>query len=166
MNPPIITFNYGLYISNPQFALYSDAAEYPAVLLQKYWDIALNYISNVGNFGCIQGSQREYAIQLMMSHIIFLTNLVNTGDGFGTGTDGTPGTTPYQMQNATVDKVSVSVTPPPNPDQFQWWLGTTPFGQQLLAMLQIATVGGQYLGGSYVRAAFQGANNAVFPWIQ
>ena len=165
MNPAILTFDYDGYIANPQFALYSDPTNYPESLLLNYWNVAINYISNVGNFGDIQGDQRQYAIQLMLSHLIYLTNLINTGNGFGTGTGGAPGTVPYQMQSATVDKVSVQVTPPPNPDQFQWWLGTSPFGQQLLAMLQIQTVGGHYIGGSNVRAGFLGAGGGAWPWL-
>lgn len=165
MQPAIVFFNYPAYIANPQFSIYADPTDYPAIKLQAYWDNALNYISNVGNFGNIQGSQREYAIQLMMSHLIYLTNLVNTGNGAGSGNGGAPGTVPYQMQNATIDKVTVSVIPPPNPNQFQWWLGTSPFGQQLLAMLQVQSVGGQYVGGSYVRAGFMGADNGAWPWV-
>lgn len=160
-----VTFDYNGYITNPQFSLYSNPTYYPQTTLQKYWDNATNYISAIGNFGAIQGDQREYAIQLMMSHLIYLTNLANTGNGFGTGTGGAPGTVPYQMQNATIDKVTVGVTPPPNPNQFQWWMGTSPFGQQLLAMLQIQSVGGWYIGGSYVRAGFLGSDNGAWPWV-
>jgi len=161
----VLAFNYSTYIANPQFALYSNPTDYPQITLQAYWDNAINYMSNIAYFGNIQGDKREYALQLLMSHLIFLTNLANTGNGFGTGTGGSPGTIPYQMQSATIDKVSVSVTPPPNKNQFQWWLGTSPFGQQLLALLQIVSVGGNYYGGSYVRAGFRGANNGTWPWV-
>ncbi len=166
MQPPIIVFNYAAYIANPQFVLYSNPTYYPEIKLQAYWNDATNYVSIVGNFGDIQGSQREYAIQLMMSHLIYLTNLVNTGNGAGTGSGGSPGTIPYQLQSATIDKVTVTVTPPPNPNQFQWWLGLSPFGQMLLAMLQIQTVGGHYIGGSYVRAGFLGSDNGAWPWVR
>jgi len=159
-----LVFDYAGYIANPQFALYSNSTNYPQATLQRYWDNATNYMSNV-DFGYINGTQREYALQLMMSHLIYLTNLINTGNGFGTGSGGAPGTVPYQMQNATIDKVNVTVTPPPNPNQFQWWLGTSPFGQQLLSMLQIQSVGGSYIGGSYVRAGFQGSDNGMWPWV-
>jgi len=165
MNPAILVFDYNGYIANPQFAIYSDPTSYPQIKLQAYWNNAINYISNVGNFGAIQGDQREYAIQLMMSHLIYLTNLVNTGNGAGSGSGGSPGTIPYQLQSATIDKVTVTVTPPPNPNQFQWWLGLSPFGQELLAMLQIQSSGGQYYGGSYVRAGFLGSDNGVWPWV-
>jgi len=164
MQPAIIYFDYALYIANPQFVLYS-GADYPELLLQKYWDNAVCYMSNVGNFGNIQGDQREYAIQLMMSHLIYLTNLANTGNGFGSGSGGSPGTVPYQLQSASIDKVSVAATPPPNPNQFEWWLGLTPFGQQLLALLQIQSAGGSYIGGSFVRAGFMGSDNGMWPWL-
>lgn len=149
MEPAILFFDYAAYIANPQFSIYSNPLSYPEIKLQAYWDNATNYISNVGNFGAIQGTQREYAIQLMLSHLIFLANLIYLNN---TAT----GTVPYQLQSATIDKVTITATPPPNPNQFQWWMGLSPFGQELLAMLQIQTSGGEYFGGSYVRAALTG----------
>lgn len=166
MHPVILVFNYPAYIANPQFALYSDPTDYPEVTLQAYWDNATNYISRVGNYGNIQGHQREYAIQLMMSHLIYITNLANTGNGSGGGSGGgSSGGVPGQLQSATIDKVSITVTPPPSQNQFQWWLGLSPFGQQLLAMLQIHSVGGEYFGGSSVRAGFRGSDNGTWPWV-
>ena len=149
-----LTFDYAGYIANPQFSMYSNPTNYPESLLQSYWNVALNYASPIAIFGDIQGDKRQYLIQLLMSHIIYLTNLANTGNGAGTGSGGSAGTVPYLMSSATIDKVTVSVVAPPIPNQFQWWLGLSVFGQQALAMLQINTVGGHYIGGCNVRAGF------------
>ena len=152
MSDIILTFDYASYIANPTFELYS---AYAQPLLQLYWDNAIVYMSDVASCGNLQDEKREYAIQLLMSHLIFVTNVANTGNGAGTGGGTGAGTVPYQLQSATIDKVSVSTTPPPNKNQFQWWLGTSPFGQQLLALLSIVSVGGNYYPGSFGRLGFR-----------
>jgi hypothetical protein len=65
------------------------------------------------------------------------------------------GQIPGLVQNATIDKITVGLTPPPIPNQFQWWLNITPYGQQLLAMLQVNSVGGFYIGGLPERSAIR-----------
>lgn len=130
----ILTFNYSLFIV--QCPQYSNPTIYPESLLQSYWDIAINYISDVANFGSLQGSARQYALNLMVAHLAYLSGLISAGQ------------VPGLMQNATIDKVTVTLTPPPLQNQFEWWLSLTPYGQQLLALLQVSSVGGFYVGGS------------------
>jgi hypothetical protein len=156
MSETLLTFDYTLF--QQQFPVYANPQTYPESLLQIYWDIAINYISNVGNFGALQGTMRQYAINLMVAHLLYLNFIIGTGNP-NTGSQVTG-----LMQNATIDKVTVGLTPPPVPNQFQWWLNQTPWGQQLLALLQINSVGGFYVGGRGAIAAFgyQGGN---YPWV-
>jgi len=57
---------------------------------------------------------------------------------------------------ATIDKISVTLMPPPGLNQWQWWLNQTPYGQQLLALLQIAAAGGRfYSAGKPVVGVFR-----------
>jgi|SRR5690606_29752653 len=156
MSETILTFDYELF--QKQFPDYSNPIMYPEVLLQNYWDVSIYYITPVGNFGALQGGMRQYAINLMIAHLIYLNLLI------GTGNPNTGSQVPGLMQNATIDKVTVGLTPPPVPNQFQWWLNQTPWGQQLLALLQMNSVGGFYIGGQGAIGAFgyQGGN---FPWI-
>lgn len=148
----LLTFNYVLFTQ--QFPQYANPAAYPQAVLQTYWDIASNYMSTVGNYGSLQGSMRQYALNLLVAHLIYLSQLI------GTGNPNTHSQVPGLMQSATIDKVSVALTPPPLPNQFQWWLNQTPWGQQLLALLQMNSVGGFYIGGQGAVAAFgyQGGN--------
>ncbi len=67
------------------------------------------------------------------------------------------GEAPSIVNASTIDKISVTLTPPPAKNQFQWWLNTTPYGAQLLTLLSMAAVGGIYTGGSPERSAFRGA---------
>jgi len=151
MNPAILTFDYAGFIANPQFALYSNPSIYPEPLLQAFWNVAINYMSDTGNFGDIQGTQRQEALNLMLAHLVYINNLTQAG------------TVPYLMQTATIDKVTVGLTPPPLKNQFQWWLSVSPYGQQLLAMLQANSVGGHYIGGSSPRAGLQ--FGGCWPWL-
>jgi hypothetical protein len=148
-NPIILTFNYSQFIA--LIPAYANSSQYPEANLQAFWNSAINYLSDVGNFGSLQGDSRQYALNLMTAHLVYISNLIAAG------------TVPYLMQTSTIDKVSVGLTPPPLKNQFQWWLSVSPYGQQLLALLQINSVGGFYIGGSPQRAAFGFQGNWGFP---
>lgn len=125
----------------PPFAnknCYSDAQ------LQIWFDIASAYIS-VDDCCCymLSGTQRVLALNLLTAQMGQLFDMASKGE------------TPAVMRSATIDKVSVTVEPPPSNSAFQWWLGLTPYGQQLLALLVACTAGGIYLGGLPERAAFR-----------
>lgn len=152
-NPALLTFDYAEFVANPIFAQYSNPVLYPEAVIQAYWNNAINYISNIGNFGAIQGAQRQNAIDLMTAHLMFLSGLAQSGQ------------VPGLVQTATIDKVSVGLTPPPLPNQFQWWMNLSPYGQMLLAMLQANSVGGWYVGGSPVRAGFLNSGCGGWPWL-
>lgn len=141
---PILTFNYAQFIA--LFPAYSNPTTYPEATLQAYWDTAISYISNNANCGSLTGDDRQLAINLMTAHLVYLSNLIASGQ------------VPGIMQDATIDKVHVGLEPPPVPNQWQWWLNTSPYGMQLLALLQAHSVGGYYIGGSPVLAGFRFGN--------
>lgn len=126
-------------ISYPAFA---DETLFPDATLQMYWDTATCYIDNL-NWGWLRGDCRYKAITMMVAHLAALSVIIAGGQ------------IPGLVQSATVDKITVSLTPPPLNNQFQWWLSLTPYGQQLLALLQVSSVGGFYIGGAPERSAFR-----------
>ena len=138
---PILTFNYAQFIA--LFPAYADPTAYPEATLQAFWNSAISYISDNANCGSLTGDDRQLAINLMTAHLVYISGLIAAGQ------------VPGLMQNATIDKVTVGLTPPPIPNQFQWWLNVSPYGQQLLALLQAHSVGGYYIGGSPVLAGFR-----------
>lgn len=118
----------------PEFA---DVTKYPDAVLQARLEQAQCYVSNV-NFGPLQGKCRLQAIYLMTAHLQALTDRLASGQtqtGFTTSTS--------------IDKVSVSVALPPYKTQLAYWLNTTPYGAQLLALLSSYTAVGTYFGGEY-----------------
>lgn len=140
MSLTVLTYNDTLFRATcPEF---SSLQKYPEALLQSYWDTATQYMTPVANFGALQQSQRQLGLNFFIGHLLYLSSLIEIGQ------------VPYLMQTATIDKVAVGLTPPPLPNQFQWWLNQSPRGQQLLGLLQANSVGGFYLGGSGPLAAF------------
>lgn len=123
-----------------QFPQFADPLEFPDAVLQGYWDAAICYISPY-DYGYLQGDCLQRALNLMTAHLTALSVLIADGQN------------PGFAESATIDKISVSLQPPPAKTQFDWWLGTTPYGAQLLALLSSASVGGFYIGGLPEQAA-------------
>lgn len=149
-----------------EFPSYADATLYPDALLQATFTTATAYVSNNGNAGYSGGyycsayfglslAQQTQALYLMTAHLLFIAGLAAQNGGTGV-----PGLT----QSATIDKVSVSLTPPPVKSNFQWWLALSPYGQALLVLLGIAAVGGFSFGGSPELSAFRRVGGGFSPF--
>lgn len=149
-SPTVITFDYALF--QLQIPSYANSILYPEALVENFWNIAINYVNDTGNYGCMQGPSRAYAINLMTAHLIYLQGLIAAGQ------------VPGLVQDSQVDKIQVSLTPPPVKNQFDWWLSLTPYGQSLLALLQVSSVGGFYIGGSPVLSSL-GYRNGFYPYV-
>lgn len=118
------------------FPAFANTGTYPTVTLQLYWNVATDYISAVTpTCGGLKLNQQTLALNQMTAHITQLNTMAASGQAGGV------------VQSASVDKVSVSLTPPPVPNEWRFWLNQTPYGQQLLALLEVASVGGFFVGG-------------------
>ena len=130
-----ILFNVAAF--RTQFAAFADATAFPDGTLQAYWDTAGKYISQYYT-NCLDDlslAQRTLALNQMTAHIAQLFVLANAGQSGGVVTA------------ATIDKVSVTLEPPPARNEWQWWLNQTPYGAMLLTLLDVASVGGFFVGG-------------------
>lgn len=137
-----ITFDKAAFRSKfPEFA---DATAFPDARLELYWDAATGYIVTE-DYGLLNGKARASTLDLMTAHLTTLAGMI------------TAGSTPGMESAATVDKVSVTMTPPPVKSQWQWWLCLTGYGQMLYALLQAKAVGGMYIGGNNERGGFRKA---------
>lgn len=138
----VITFDVTAFrAAFPQFA---NLTKYPDARLQGYFDSASCIINN-NDYGCgsLTGTCRVRALNLQTAHLAALADIIAGGQA------------PGLVNSATVDKVSVSLTPPPFKNQWQWWLSLTPYGAELLALLQAKAVGGFYVGGLPEISAFR-----------
>lgn len=110
--------------------------------LQIYWDTASIMVDPTMPQAPYVARQTRY-LQLMTAHLATLNIMIMGGN------------LPGIITAATIDKVSVTLQPPPEKNQFQWWLNQTPYGQQLAALTQIATIGGFFVGGLPETSAFR-----------
>jgi hypothetical protein len=126
----------------PQFA---DPAKYPDAALSIQFGAAAGYVS-ADTYGDMTVAARTNALYLMTAHLLAIGAIIAQNN--------------YQGQvgivtGAVVDHVQITLTPPPVKSQWQWWLNTTPYGAQLVALLQAQAAGGFYVGGLPERAAFR-----------
>lgn len=98
---------------------------------------ALNYFSPFMEICC---EKYQYIVFLLTAHFLTLQGNIKNGDTSG-----------GLQTGASIDKVSVSVAPPPFSDGFEYYLNQTTYGQQLLALLNLLIATPQYIGGSFQR---------------
>lgn len=110
--------------------------------LEMNFGFATDIISDFAPCGTSDQVQTRY-LYLMTAHISALSVLIAAGESG------------QIVTGATIDKVSVTLQPPPEKNQWQWWLNQTPYGQQLLAILQAQSAGGFFIGGTPERAGFR-----------
>jgi Protein of unknown function (DUF4054) len=132
------------------FPAFADTTVWPEALLQTYWNMGTEFIS-VNDCPCriLSGDSLQLALDLMCAQIATLMNTNAGGKNSGAATGG------GIVTNASVGAVSVGVMAPPVKDMWEYWLGQTPYGQQLLAMLKMKGVGGFYVGGLPERLGFR-----------
>lgn len=120
------------------YPAYSNQTVFTDSILQLYWDTATAYVSDQTGGCYVYGfklGQQTLALNLMTAHLAYINALTSTGQAGGV------------MTGATIDKISVTLQPPPSSNNWQFWLNQSPYGQQLLALLSNAAVGGFYFGG-------------------
>jgi len=121
------------------FPAFASETAYPDALITAQSEMGLCYINPEGMNCC-----GELAWQLVTAHLLYI-NAQIAGESSPQG----------QVSSASVGSVSVSITPPPTKGGFAYWLGMTPYGLQLVALLKKCSVGGAYIGGKPERAAFR-----------
>lgn len=127
-----------------QFPEFSNSTTYPDATLSGYWVMGESFITNADGY-MLKGQTLQMALDLMAAHLAKSFTMINQGQ------------TTAIVSGSSEGSVSVSLTPPPVKNAWQWWLSTTPYGAQLRALLQVVTAGGFYVGGSLERASFRKA---------
>lgn len=124
-----------------EYPAFKDPVKYPDEMIQLKGQLAQGFIGT----GCLlKGEKYRQVIYLMTAHLMWSEHLLQIGQ-----------TTVGVMTGATIDKVSVTMQPPPIRTGWQYWLSTTPYGTQLWAFLMIQAAGGWYVGGLPERKAFR-----------
>lgn len=132
MQPANVTITVEEFVK--QFPEFADNPNNERMLIR-----AQCFISTV-NYGALTDCCRTLAIYLFTAHLLTLQNSIEDGD-----------TTGGIQASASIDKVSISMIPPPSSDQFDFWLNQTQYGAELLVLLSTRIVTPQYVGGSFIR---------------
>ena len=133
-----------------QMPEFSDTTKYPAATLGAMWALGTSYIdAPTCPLSCLSAQAYPVAANYMAAHLWVLSNQQSSsGNAPGTNQGG------FEV-SASIDKISVSMLPPPADNMWKWWLTQTPYGQALAALLRISGVGGTSVGGLPERAAFR-----------
>lgn len=126
------------------FDMFANEAKFPDILLEMYWKQAKCMMDDTCYDGCLPtGDCEQIHMYLLLAHFMWLHKNISRGKQGGF------------VSSSTVDKVSVTKVAPPVVDMFDWWVGQSPFGQQLLTQLLIDSVGGFSVGGLPERQGFR-----------
>jgi hypothetical protein len=123
------------------FLQYADETAYPDMLLNAQYEIGKCYVAD--NDCTMAESCREYALQLMLAHLLYVRDLTTGGGTVGVITSASEG------------DVSVSLAQPNVDDSWTYWFSSSPYGKELLALLGAQSVGGFYVGGMPERKGFR-----------
>lgn len=103
--------------------------------------------------GCLlNGTALQLALNLMTGHLTQIAAMLVADPGAVVG----------PVANAAEGSVSLGLVPAPATSGWTYWLASTPYGQQLWALLSVKSAGGLMVGGSLERASFRQAGG-FFP---
>lgn len=119
-----------------RFPAFSDTTLYSDEFIQNQLDVAQLYISPEPNC-LVKPEIQKQMIYLMTAHLSELNSQLANGDASAGG----------QIGSASVGGVSVSRITPQNKNSFEYFLNSTGYGMQLLALLDMLSVVGIYIGG-------------------
>lgn len=120
------------------FPAFADDTIYPDAMVSSTYESALCFIPECDG-GC-----NQRMIYLMLAHLLTLQRAIAIDDYSGL------------VNSTTIDKVSVTLSAPPfGTNSYKYWLNLTPYGQELLALLQVKGAGGLYIGGRGELSAFR-----------
>jgi len=126
------------------FPAFANTTTYPESVCAMFYANGTNYINANDNFcGGLNGGTLDLALYQMTAHLLQTNNIINAGQ------------TPGIVTDSSIDKIHVSLLPPPAKTAWQFWLATTPYGMQLWALLHVKSVGGWAVGGLPERSAFR-----------
>lgn len=116
---------------------FADETAYPDEMVEISLDRAYHYIS-----GCTCScSWRGYALKLMAAHLLTISTKIINGDSSAGG----------RITSTSIDKISVSLDVPQTKTELDYWLSLTPYGLELLALLNAKASAGIYSGGKCYR---------------
>jgi hypothetical protein len=140
------THTFDVAAFRAQFPAFADQTKYPNALLSGYVQMATCFVSPNDTWW-FSGDCLQLALDLMTAHLATVYTADASGSIPGVGI----------ITSATIDKVSVTSQVPKTESAWRAFLLRTPYGLQLVALLQGHAAGGWTVGGSLERQAFRKA---------
>lgn len=126
-----------------RFEAFESDTAFPNAMLMRCFDSATCFINNVPN-NCLNEKCLTLALDLMTAHFCQLS------------VDSRREKEAAVVTSSSVGSVSVGAAAPPyGSSRWAWWLNTTSYGSQFIALLSGAVAGGFYIGGRCERAGFR-----------
>jgi hypothetical protein len=135
------TFQYNDASFRALFPAFSNVTTFPVVLLQQNFNTAGLYTQNSPDWLVTIGTNLML-LNLMTAHLTQLGIQIAANQSSGV------------LTQATIDKISVTYQETVLPNQWQTFLASTEYGKQMLALLQVQSVGGFYAPAGLGRAGF------------
>jgi len=125
------------------FPAFANNVQFPTELIEMYFGLAGNYVGN-NTYGLMFSSGALLpALNFMTAHLMQIGQQINAGTDSGI------------TVGATIDKISTTIQEMNLKNQWQYWLASTEYGRQLLALLAAKSVGGFNTVGGLGRAGFR-----------
>ena len=138
--PPAYFYNDTQF--RAQFPAFANTTTYPEATLQAYYTAAGSYVANTAYGFLASSGATPLALNLLTAHLVQIGYTAIAGQTTGV------------LVTAGIDKVNIGLQQAVLKNQWQYWLQSTPYGQQLLALLQVQSAGGLYTPGGLGRAGF------------
>lgn len=142
------------------FPEFSDKNKFPDIQIELYLEMAGVHI-DPHNSHCrmLKGKRLFLAVLMMAAHLLSLALAAAAKSAVGKNPGSAQG---GFTQSAAIGDVSVTKQAVPAASMWDWWLASTPYGQQLKALLHVASVGGVYIGGSPELNNFRGPTGSFY----
>lgn len=143
------------------FPAFSDTETYPDSVIQAAWRrVSFTKLYPFDNF-ILCGDTLQYALELATAHVLYLQSQ-DSGDP--SDTESSSGRSIGGLvQSASEGSVSISVKTPNINSWLENDLSQSEYGQDVLQILQSATAGGFYIGGSPETSAIRDVGG-FFSW--
>lgn len=124
------------------FSEYSDETLYPDAKLNQWYEIGKCYLKD--NDCVLPDECRGHALMAMLAHLLYIQDQIDNGN------------VARVITSATEGEVSVSLSEPPMSSNFSYWLNCSPYGPQVLVMLEVNFGGGGWVGDGLPRMLIGG----------
>ena len=137
------TFTYNDASFRALFPAFANPTTFPEELLSQNFTTAGLYTQNSPDWLVTCGTNLML-LNLMTAHLTQLGIQIAANQSSGV------------LIQAAIDKISIGFQQAVLSNQWQYWLASTEYGKQMLAMLQVQSIGGTYTPGGAGRAGFSG----------